>query len=189
MNDFDDLMQMAWQKEQPRDGAALVARVRRHRWRHRVWRSMEIALTLFAIAVLVRMASGDTAGPAYWLVMPFFVVYLPAAWWLLLRAPRPHANDATQDVRTYAHVRLSQLRSGLRDLRLARITAVGLLAYAVLAASGAFLLGDATWRAAALWLLAYAGAWTVTTFWLSQRRRRLQLREYRAMRRLAGPAA
>lgn len=186
MNDFDDLMQAAWQTEQPRDGAALVARVRRQRWRHRVWRSMEVALTLVAIAILVRMASGDASAPAYWLVMPFFVAYLPTVWWLLLRAPRPSATDATRDVRTYAHVRLSQLRSGLRDLLLARVAALGLLAYAGLATIGAFLLGDAGWHAAALWLLAYAGAWTVATFWLSQRRRALQLREYRAMRRLAG---
>lgn len=188
MNDFDGLMQAAWRQERPpQDGTALAARVRRHRWRHRLWRGLEIALTLFAVVLLGRLLSGDGAAPAHWLVLPFFAVYLPAAWLLLLRAPRPQAVDAAQDVRTYAHVRLSQLRTGLRDLWLARIAALSLLAYAIVAASGAFAFGDAAWRAPALRLLAYAVLWTLATFWLSRRRRRRRLREYRALRRLARP--
>ncbi|KLJ01004.1 hypothetical protein [Luteimonas sp. FCS-9] len=187
MNDFDDLMQAAWQEERPDgDGAMLAARVRRHRWRHRLRRGVEIALTLIAVVLLGRLLTGDDATPAHWLVLPFFAVYLPAVWCLLLRAPRPQSIDATQDVRTYAHVRLSQLRTALRDLWLARIAALGLSVYAAVAATAALASGDAAWQIPAGQLLAWAGVWTLATFWLSHRQRGRRLQEYRAMRRLTG---
>lgn len=185
MNDLDKLLRSAWQQQRPRqDAAVLAARVRQHRLRQRLRRGAEAALTLAAIVLLVRMLSADSTAPEYWLLMPFFAAYLPTAWLLLLRAPRPQAQDTTRDVRTYAHVRLSQLRSGLRDLWATRIAAWALLTYATSATIAAFVFGDGRWQHAAVRLLAYAGVWAVVTFWLSRRRRRSGLREYRAMRRL-----
>jgi hypothetical protein len=186
MNDFEDLMQAAWRQEQPRDGGDTLAnRVRRHRRRQRRRRGVEVALTLVAIAVLSGPLLGSDATPGYWLVMPFFVAYLPIAWLQLLHTQHPQAIDATQDVRTYAHVRLSQLRTGLRELWFTRIAALGLLAYAILVASGAFVFGELSWHVPALQLLTYASVWTLLTLWLCGRQRHRCLWEYRTIRRLA----
>ncbi|NYZ62462.1 hypothetical protein [Luteimonas deserti] len=190
MSEFDDLVRSAWQTAQPlSDPPALAARVRRHRRQRLLWRGVEIALTLAAIAILARPLLGAAATPAYWLVMPFYVVYLPAVWWLVVRNARPSPADATRDVRTYAHIRLSQLRASLREMRLARLATVALLGYAGLAATGAFVWGGAAWREAATTLLAAACACALATWWLSRGLGRRRLREYRAMRRLAGRAA
>lgn len=185
MNDLDELMRSAWQQQRPRqDAAALAARVRQQRLRQRLRRAVEIALTLVAIALLVMMLSVGTPAQEYWLLVPFFAAYLPMAWLLLLRAPRPQARDASSNVRDYAQLRLSQLRVGLRDLWMTRIAAWALLAYATAVTIAALVFADSRWQHAALRLLAYAGAWSAATFWLSRRRRRSSLREYRAMRRL-----
>lgn len=187
MSEFDDLMQTAWQTAQPPgNAAALAARVRRHRWRRVAWRGLEIVLTLMAVALLARPLFGGATTPGYWLVLPFFVAYLPIVWWLLLRNAQPVAADTTRDVRTYASIRLSQVRAGLRELRIARIAASVLLAYAGIAMGFALSSGDAHWRGAATALLACAGACALATFWLSRRLCRRRLREYRAMRRVVG---
>lgn len=187
MSEFDDLLQNAWQTARPPgNGRDLARRVQRVRWRRRLWRGFEVALTLVAIGVLARPLFGHAATPSYWLVMPFFLVYLPTIWWLLLRNPQPLATDTARDGRAYAQIRLFQLRAGLRELRIARIASNVLLAYAVAAAIGAFASGDAAWRGPALQLLAYGGACVLATFWLSRRQRRHRLREYRAIRRLIG---
>ncbi|WP_101924875.1 MULTISPECIES: hypothetical protein [Luteimonas] len=187
MNDFDDLLRHAWQTTRPADdGAVLLQRMRRHRLRHRLQRGLEIMLTLAAVALLLRPLAGAAIGPSYWLLMPFFVVYMPVAWWWLLRAPRVQPMDAALDGARYARVRLSQLRADLRELRLARIASLSLLAYTVAAAIVAVALGDAAWRTAAVELLCFAIAWSVVIVWFCHRRRRRDLREYRAMRRLAG---
>lgn len=190
MTEFDDLMQSAWRTTRPPvDGADLAVRVNRSRLRRRLRRGLEILLTLAAIAALVRPLWGGETTPAYWLVMPFFVAYLPTIWWLVLRNTRPSPAEAAQDVRTYAHIRLSQLRAGLRELRIARIAAMVLLAYAIAATIAAVASGDPAWRLPVRDLLAYAGVCAIATFLLSRRQGRRRLREYRAMRRLAGSPA
>ncbi|WP_394001261.1 hypothetical protein ACF3M1_12925 [Luteimonas sp. WGS1318] len=188
MNDFDDLLRNAWQAARPStDSAALIQRVRRHRLRLRLRRSLEIALTLGAVVMLLRPLAGAAVTPAYWLVMPFFAVYMPAAWWLLLRAPQARGDAATLDVATYAQVRLSQLRAGLRELRIARVTAVVLLVYALAAMAVTTVMDAVAWQSAAGDLLIYAGACAVLTYGISYTRCRRYRAEYRGMRRLAGP--
>ncbi len=188
MTDFDDLMRSAWQATQPTtDSAALVRRVRRHQRLHRLRRGLEIAVTLAAVVILLRPLAGAALTPAYWLVMPFFAVYMPVVWWLLLRAPRPRADAAALDGATYAQVRLSQLRAGLRELRIARLTAAALLAYALLALAAATALDAGAWQSAAGRLLLYAVGCAALTWAIARARRRRYRTEYRAMRRLAGP--
>lgn len=189
MNDFERLLQDAWSRVQLREGPALAARVRRHRWRQRLLRAVQGGLTLVAVVVLAGPLYAGDATPAAWLLAPFFAVYLPSAWVLLLRSPRPRAIDAACDARAYAQLRMSQLRAGLRDLWRARAVAWALLAYAACAVLAAAALGGAGWLAAALRLLAYAAAWAAATWWWSRRRRTSLLREYRAMRAAAGPGA
>lgn len=185
MTEFDKLMQSAWQTARPpADAAALAASVHRTRWHQRLRRCLEIALTLAGITLLARPLFGAATTPAYWLVMPFFVAYLPTVWWLLLRNTQPSPADAAQSVRTYAHTRLTQLRASLRELRIARIAAIALLAYAIVATISAFVSGGSAWQAPARDLLAYAGGCALATLWLSRWQGRRRLREYRAMRRL-----
>lgn len=187
MNDFDDLMRTAWQAAQPSvDSAALIRRVRRHRLLHRLRRGLEIALTLIAVVILLRPLAGDAPTPAYWLIMPFFAVYLPIIWWWLLRTQRPPADAAMLDVATYARVRLSQLRAQLRELRIARLTTAALLAYALATMALSSALADAAWQQAAGRLLLYASICALLTCMVSHTRRRRYRAEYRAMHRLAG---
>ena len=189
MNDLDALMRNAWQATRPRDArAALLDRVRRHRRRRRFRRGLEIALTLLAVALLLSPLRGAAIGPAYWLVMPFFVAYVPAVWWWLLRAPRSRVEVAALDVSAYAQVRLVQIRTGLRELRIARIAGLALLGYAAAVTIGTLMVGDPPWREAGVRLLLFSVAWTVATLWITRTRGRRDRREYRAMRRLSGHA-
>ena len=96
------------------------------------------------------------------------------------------ARDAAEPAGAYARIRLAQLRTGLRDLWLARATVWALLGYALLANAGALWLAGDAWRSAAWELLLVAAAWLVATLWVSRRLRRRWVREYRAVRRLAG---
>jgi hypothetical protein len=185
---FDDILKDAWQGEnRPATPAQLTRRVHRHQWRHRLQRMVEIALTLVAVLVFGQSLMSRSIEPSHWLLLPFFVVFLPAAWTVILRAPRRRIEDVTENTRLYARLRLSQLRAGLRDLWLARMAAWALVAYAVVANAGVWLFGDASWRIAALTLMGFAMAWAAGTFWLARRLRRSRLREYRAVRRLADP--
>ncbi len=158
--------------------------MRRHHWLRRAQRGLEVGVTLVAIVVLARPLFGGQVSPAYWLVMPFFAAYLPIAWWLLLRPPRQSAADAAQDGRTYANVRLSQLRGALRELWIARAATGVLAAYAMAAAVVAFLWGSAAWQAAAGSLLLYATACLLVSWGLSRWRGRRHRREYRRLLRL-----
>ena len=184
--DFDDLLKDAWRAEtrRPAPTPDLTRRVRRQQHRHRLQRAAEVALTLAAVVVFGRALASGRIDPSHWLLMPFFVVFLPLAWTFVLRAPRRHGRDASEQVSTYANLRLSQLRTGLRDLWLARATAWALIPYAVAANLGAWLLAGSEWRNAGLLLLASAVAWLGTTRWLSHTLRGRWLREYRSVRRL-----
>lgn len=182
---FDDLLKDAWQGQTPSAVQQdLTRRVRRRQWRLRLLRTMEVALTATAMLVFGQALLSGRVEPAHWLLMPFFVVFLPLAWVVVLRAPRRHARDAAESASTYAQLRLVQLRAGLRDLWLARTTGWLLLAYAVVANAGAWLLAGEAWRGAGFALLAMALASLATTVCLSRTLRQRWLREYRAVRRL-----
>lgn len=184
---FDDLLKDAWQGESPSATPHdITGRVRRRQWRTRLYRVLEVALTLFAVGVFGQALASGRLTPAHWLLMPFYAAFLPIAWASILRAPRRLARDAVEPAGTYARIRLSQLRTGLRDLWLARIAAWALLGYALLANAGVWWLAGESWRSVAWVLLLVAVAWLGATAWLSRRLRRRWLREYRAVRRLAG---
>jgi hypothetical protein len=121
---FDDLLKDAWQGQ--RYSAAqqdLTGRVRRRQWRVRLLRTLEVALTVVAALVFGHALLSGRVDPAHWLLLPFFVVFLPVAWAVVLRAPRRRAKDATGSASVYARLRLAQLRAGLQDVWLARTTA------------------------------------------------------------------
>lgn len=184
---FDELLKDAWQGQtHPATQQALVHRIRRRRRRLRLLRGLEVALTAGAVLVFGQALLGGRLDPAHWLLMPFFLVFLPMAWIVVLRAPKQRAADATGSASDYARLRLAQLRAGLRDLWLARTTAWVLLAYAVVSGTGAWLWGGGAWRDAGLALLFMAGASVAATVWLTRMLRRRWLREYRAIRRLVG---
>lgn len=184
---FDDLLNDAWQGQahsvMQHD---LTRRIRQRKWRLRMLRSLEVALTVGAVLVFGQALLSGRVDPAHWLLMPFFLVFLPMAWTVVLRAPKRRATDATGSASTYARLRLAQLRAGLRDLWLARTTAWVLLAYAVVASSGVWLLAGEAWRDAGLALLFMAVASLGATVWLSRTLRKRWLREYRAIQRLTG---
>lgn len=183
---FDDLLQDAWQGEtRAANSPDMIRRVRRKRRLRRLLRAVEVLLTLLAVLVFGHALATAGMTPTHWLLMPFYVVFLPIAWAIALRAPRRHSADATERVCIYAHLRLSQLRTGLRDLWLARATAWLLLAYALAANLTAWLMANALWRSDALLLLVVAMLWLGGTLLLSAMLRRRWLWEYRAVRRLA----
>ena len=184
---FDDLLKDAWQGQtHSAMQQDLTGRVRRRQLRLRLLRTLEVALTVVAFLVFGQALLSGQVDPAHWLLMPFFVVFLPMAWAVVLRAPRRHATDATGSASTYARLRLAQLRTGLRDLWLARMTGWLMLAYALVANAGVWLLAGEAWRDAGLALLAMAVASLGATLWLSRTLRQRWLREYRAVQRLIG---
>jgi len=184
---IDERLQEAWREAVPAgmDLADLGRRVTRQRRRRWLLRAQELVLTLVALGVFGHALLFGAMGPAHWLLLPFFAVFLPTAWLIALRVPRAHTADLTAPMGRYVELRLKQLRTGLRDLWLARRAAVALIAYAAAAFAGAWLFGDIRWREAAVVLLAYALLWLLGTMWVSRRLRGQWLSEYRAIRRLA----
>lgn len=182
---FDDLLKDAWQG-QTHSGMEqdLTRRVRRRQRRLRLLRTVEVALTAFAVLLFGQVLLSGDLDPTHWLLLPFYVVFLPTTWFIVLRAPRRHATDATASASRYARLRLSQLRIGLRDLWLARRAGWLLLAYSALSNAGAWLWAGDEWRVAGLALLVMAVALLGATLWLSRRLRPRWLREYRTVRRL-----
>lgn len=171
MMNIENRLRAAWNAElgEQFDLAGLTARVRRHR-RRRCWqRVVEVMLTTFVIALFAHALTSQTMGPAHWLLLPFFAVFLPTAWILVLRSPRLDSEHAAAPTAVYAQLRLVQLKTSLRDLWFSRWSAQGLLIYSVVAGIGAWLFGDALWREAALWLLVYALAWMVAILLLARR--------------------
>lgn len=184
---FEDLLKDAWRGE-PASPAMpdLTRRVHLQRRRILLQRAVEVVLTLVAVLVFGQALVSGHATAAHWLLMPFYVVFLPIVWGIVLRAPRRRGEDVTERVRTYASLRLSHLRVTLRDLWLARATAWALLGYAIAANAGVWLLADALWRWTGFVLLVAVLAWLGATLWVSRVLRRRVLREYRAVRRLTG---
>lgn len=186
-SEFDPLMQ-AFQRQQPAPGhkplAEIEQRVRaQRRWRW-LQRGTEILLSLAAIGVFAFALSGGQAGPHALVLLPFFAVFLPLIWWLVLRGPRRARQHAAAAVAEFARQRLGQLRSSLREAWLAKQAARALLIYALAVLALSYGLGEQAWRVAALDLLLMALLWAVLT-WLALRHYRPRLlREYRALRRL-----
>lgn len=183
--DFDDLLSRSWQAETRNvTTTELAARIKRQRLRRFAMRSLEVLLTLFAILVFGQALMLRSLDPAHWLLLPFFVVFLPLAWIAVLRAPRQEGRDLAESTSIYARLRLAQLRTNLRDLWLARVAARALVGYAVIANILVWTMADASWRPTSLTLLAYALIWLVGTWWFNHRMLRAWLREYRAVARL-----
>lgn len=184
---FDDLLKAAWHSErQSASQRELTRRVVRQRMRLRVRRGIELALTAAALLVFGRSLLSQSMGPAHWLTLPFFALYIPIAWAIILRAPRRRAWDASERADVYARRRLSQLRASLRDLRFAGAAAGVLFVYAVAANAVVWWLADDRWREAGVILLIAAGACLLATWALIVLSRRRVLLEYRAVRRLVG---
>lgn len=183
---IEDQLRAAWNAESGEhlDLASLAARVQRHR-RRRYWqRALEVVLTIFAIVLFAQAMISQEMGPSHWLLLPFFAVFLPTAWILVLRSPRQDLEEATAATTVYAQLRLVQLKTSLQDLKFARRSAQGLAIYALLACIGAWQFGDALWRETALWLLAFSLVWLIATLLLAHRLGRDRQREYRNLRDL-----
>jgi hypothetical protein len=183
---LDERMRAAWQRQTRSDLSlhGITERVRRRQRRHRWRRGSEAALSLAAVVVFGHAWLSGTTAPGHWLILPFFAVFLPTVWVITLRGPQVRSEDVGEPAKTYARLRMAQLKTGLRDLWLARRAALALLAYAALAWAGAMIFGDGAWRPAASVLLAYSMIWLGGTWWLSHRLRGRWLREYRSVRRL-----
>lgn len=182
---FDDQLSQAFKGEAPPKASPdLARRVRQRHWRHRALRVLEVVLTLAAVAVFVPALVSGGMTPTHWLLMPFYAVFLPTVWIIALRKPGRRGEELTQSAGVYAHLRMAQLRTGLRDLWLARATAWALLGYSLLANAAIWLLGATHWRVDGLVLLLVALGWLAGTLWLSATLRQRRLREYRAVRRL-----
>ncbi|MFU8832725.1 MAG: hypothetical protein ACNA7J_11310 [Wenzhouxiangella sp.] len=183
---IEDQLRSAWNAESGGhlDLDDLTERVRRQRRRRYLQRAMELILTVVAIAVFAHALITQSMAPAHWLLLPFFAVFLPTVWILTLRGPRLDTDAATAPTHVYAQLRLAQLKTSLRDLWLARRSALGLLIYALLACIGAWWFGDVQWRESALVLLFYSSAWLVATLILARRLGPRRSREYRNLRAL-----
>ncbi len=184
--EIEEQLRTAWNAESggQADLAGLTARVRRQQRRRFIQRALEAMLTVAAIALFAHALISQAMAPVHWLLLPFFAVFLPTAWLLTLRGPRPDADAVTAPTNVYARIRLSQLKISLRDQWLARRAALGLLVYALLGCLGAWMFGDAQWRAAALWLLIYALAWLGASLLVTHRIGRRTRSEYLNLRGL-----
>ena len=184
---FDDILKDAWQGETRQVMCVdFTRRVRRQRQLLRLQRALEVTLTLVACWFSGSALASGRAGPSHWLLLPFFVCFLPVAWAVTLRTPRQSRAYIAETTQVYAQLRVAQLRTRLRDLWLARAAAWWLLGYAMAANVGVWVLGEPRWRTAGMTLLGVALIWIAGTFLLSQGRRQVLLREYRAMLRLLG---
>lgn len=151
-------LQSAWQAETGESVMleSLTRKVRRQRRRKQLQRVAAILLTLAAIVIFVHALLSQTMGPAHWVLLPFFVVFLPTVWSLTLRAPRQDATELTVPTNAYARVRIAQLRSSLRELRIAKRTAQALFAYSVAVNAAIWWSGNPEWIRVSLALLAYS---------------------------------
>jgi hypothetical protein len=182
---IDEQLSRCWQAEtRTVTTTELTTRINRQRLRIYAQRSLEVLLTLLAVLVFGQALISRSLDPAHWLLLPFFAVFLPLAWTVILRAPRRARRDLTEATSIYARLRLAQLRTNLRELWLARVTARALVAYAIIANILVWVAANKSWYPAAWTLLAYALIWAVGTWWLVRRMRRAWLREYRAVARL-----
>jgi Ca2+/Na+ antiporter len=188
--DLDERLRDAWQASVPDSStlATIVERVHAHRRWQRWQRAIEVCLTLLAVLVFAVALVRDDTPPMIWLLLPFYALYLPVVWLVILRAPSARAVDPAERVSAHARLRIAQIRVRLRDLWLARRVAWALMAYAVIMLAVALSNGPGPWRDGATALVACALLWLSATYWISRRPRRQARHEYRRMRRLLEPA-
>ncbi|MGQ0798915.1 MAG: hypothetical protein ACT4NL_02225 [Pseudomarimonas sp.] len=180
--DFNEQISRSWQAEtRTATTIELTTRINRQRLRVHAQRSLEVLLTLIAVIVFGQALISRSLDPAHWLLLPFFAVFLPLAWTVILRAPRRVSRDLTESTSIYARLRLAQIRTSLRDLWLTRVTARALVAYAITANIFVWTAADSSWHPAGWTLLVYVLIWAIGTWWLNRRLRRAWLREYRAV--------
>lgn len=184
--DIDEPLRELWQRQQPpqADAHYLFERVRRQRRAVIVRRTVEVALTLMAVAVLGWPMWNGNLEPAHWLLIPFFSVFLIVIWTILLKQQLGRKPAVSESAAVFARQRKRQLLDSLKNLSLAERGALALFIYAAVAFAGGYLLGDSAWKFATSFLLAYSGCWYFATRWLVPRKRRALWREYRAVRRM-----
>ncbi len=158
---MNERLQSVWEAETGESVLldSLTRKVRRQRRRLQLRRVAEILLTLAAIIVFAHALLSQTMSPAHWVLLPFFIVFLPTVWTLILRAPRQDATELTAPTNAYARVRIAQLQSGLRELWIANRTAQALFAYSVAFNVATWWFGDPEWIRVGLGLLAYSMIW------------------------------
>ncbi len=176
-----------WQQQKPPTNLApsLTARIHRHRRAAAVRLVVEVALSVIGAALLLWPGSDGSLSPAQWLLIPFFAVFLAVSWTLILQQRSDRKFAASEPVSVYAPLRLQQLRGTLRNLKIASGSAIALGVYGLLVLMGAYLIGNEAWLDAAIRLVAWTSLWGAGTWVLVTRRRRISLREYRAVRRVA----
>lgn len=164
--------------------AALMIRVERHRRARALRRALEVAISVAGIVALTWPGEDGGLSPRQWLLIPFFAVFLVVCWTLLLRGGAEPRAAALESGAIYARLRQLQIRQALHSLKLADHAACALVVYALAALGGVLAFGVDVWREAGWVLVAWAVLWFVATRWLTRRRRRACVREYRAMQRL-----
>lgn len=183
--DTDDRLRRLWlgQSLPAVAPAQLLAQVRRHQWRLRLLRLLEIAITLAALLWFALVPLWRTYTPTEWLQLPFFSVFLLVVWSINLRR-RHNWQLANENSRVYAGLRLAQLRDSLRELRLADSSALALLIYAVAVQAITSLCGHDAWFDAATTLVIAALLWALASRLFVNAARARCHREYRNLRRL-----
>ena len=183
----DDALRMLWQRQQPPSGLAndMARKVQRHHHVERVRRIMEIALTVVGITLLTWPMADGQLTPGQWLLIPFFSVFLIAIWTALLRQRTDQRIVAHEPTSVYAAIRKLQLRSKLRHLQLARVSALALSGYAFVSLIVCYVFATAQWQDAALRLTAWSFAWMTGTWWLVRAQRKTIRQEYRRVARLS----
>lgn len=182
----DDALRALWQRQQPPPGlaATMARKVQRHRRLAAVRVTVEIAVTVAGIALLTWPAADGHLSAGQWLLIPFFSVFLVAGWAVLLRQRTDQRVAAHAPVAVYASVRKRQLRTRLRHLKLAQVSALALCGYALASVVACHLVGTVEWKQAALRLAVWAVAWMAGTGWLVRRQRTAIRQEYRRIARL-----
>lgn len=189
MNIDDRDFSALWQQQQPPADLArtIQARIHRHRRAAAVRLLVEVALTVAGATLLLWPGGDGSLSPNQWLLIPFFAVFLIVSWTLVIGQRLDGRIAVSEPVAVYSRVRLLQLRGTLRNLRFASRSAIALGAYAFLALTGSHVLGAEAWIDASMRLVAWTLIWGAGTWVLVTRRRRMALREYRAVRRAAAP--
>lgn len=185
INDQD--LSALWQQQQPPTNLArkLTTRIHRHRRVAAVRLFIEVVLSVIGVTLLLWPGSDGSLSPAQLQLIPFFAVFLVVSWTLILQRTSDRQFAASEPASVYAQLRLQQLRSTLRNLKIASVSAMVLLAYGLFVLMGAYAIGAEAWLDAATRLMAWTTLWGAGTWMLVTQRRRRTLREYRAVRRIA----
>ncbi len=183
---FDDKLKAAFYSEQPRLRSAddLQKRVLAQLWRRRLQRAAEVALSLGALVVFGSALDAEKITIETWVILPFFVVFLPVVWTLILREPPRRSVSPAESSDTYARQRLMQLRSSLREIWIARHAANALLVYSLGAALLLTIWTVPNAGHTAITISAYALVWFAGTRVITRWGRKRMYCEYRGLYRV-----